>query len=132
MHTGMEETTTARSSFPTFWVLIALVVGILIMGDLTRRMTDARRMERDGGALAVEVATMEAENARLQAEMAGAGDQAQVEEWARGEARWVRDGERLVIPLPAPGSAPTPVPAAAPALQPPSALEVWWALLVGG
>jgi len=128
----MEETTTARTSFPTFWVLIALVVGILIMGDLTRRMTDARRMERDGGALAVEVATMEAENARLQAAMAGAGDQAQVEEWARGEARWVRDGERLVIPLPAPGSAPTPTPDAAPVLQPPSALEVWWALLVGG
>jgi len=128
----MEETTTARTSFPTFWVLIALVVGILIMGDLTRRMTDARRMERDGGTLAIEVATLEAENARLQAGMAGAGDQAQVEVWARGEARWVRDGERLVIPLPAPGSAPTPVPAAAPALHPPSALEVWWALLVGG
>jgi len=132
MQTGMEETKTARSSFPTFWVLIALVVGILIMGDLTRRMTDARRMERDGGTLAIEVATLEAENARLQAGMAGAGDQAQVEVWARGEARWVRDGERLVIPLPAPGSAPTPVPAAAPALHPPSALEVWWALLVGG
>ena len=132
MQTGMEETTTARTSFPTFWVLIALVVGILIMGDLTRRMTDARRMERDGGTLAIEVATLEAENARLQAGMAGAGDQAQVEVWARGEARWVRDGERLVIPLPAPGSAPTPVPAAAPALHPPSALEVWWALLVGG
>jgi hypothetical protein len=121
----------ARTSFPTFWVLIALIVGVLIVGDLTRRMTDARRMERDGAALAVEVATLEAENARLQAELEGAGGQAQVERWARGQARWVRDGERLVIPLPAPGSAPTPAPERTPALQPPSPWEVWWALLVG-
>src|SRR3990172_2685116 len=94
LQTGMEETTTARTSFPTFWVLIALVVGILIMGAPPRRMTDARRMERDGGTLAIEVATLEAENARLQAGMAGAGDQAQGEGGGRGEARWGRDGER--------------------------------------
>jgi hypothetical protein len=127
----MAEDTSARSGFPTFWVLIALIVGILIVGDLTRRMTDARRMERDSGALALEVATLEAQNGRMQADLAAAGGQAQVEQWARGEARWVRDGERLVIPLPAPGSAPTPAPDEAPAVQPPSAWEVWWALLVG-
>jgi hypothetical protein len=132
MLSGTHEKARARSGFPTFWVLMALIVGILIMGDLTRRMTDARRMERDGSALAIEVATLEAENARLESELAGAGNQAQVEGWARAEARWVRDGERLVIPLPAPGTAPTPVPQSSPALQPPSAWEVWWALLVGG
>jgi hypothetical protein len=44
----------------------------------------------------------------------------------------VRDGEKLIIPLPAAGVV-TPTPAAAPPRDAlPSAWQVWWALLFGG
>ena len=84
----------------SFWLLVALIVGTLIMGDLTRRMTDARRMERDARTLATQVSELEALNEELEANIAGAGDDASIEAWARSQAKLIQDGERLVVPLP--------------------------------
>ncbi len=84
----------------TFWLLAALIVGTLIMGDLTRRMTDARRMERDARTLATQVYELETLNEDLEQNIAGAGDDASIEAWARSQAKMVQEGERLVVPLP--------------------------------
>ena len=85
----------------SFWLLVALVLGILIVGDLTRRMTDARRMERGAQALATQVTALESSNVELEGKIATAGDDASVEAWARSQAKLIRDGERLVVPIPA-------------------------------
>ena len=116
----------------SFWLLIALIVGILIFGDLTRRMTDARRMVRDSRTLATEVAHLEEANAGLQTQIAQANDDAHVARWARAEAKLVLEGERLVVPLPAGGSLEQPGPVPNASLVTPSTWEVWWALLAGG
>jgi cell division protein FtsB len=113
------------------WILLAAVAGILILGDLNRRMSDAQRLERDAITLGTEVASLEADQSRLQTQVAGATSEPQVEAWARTQARLVRDGERLVIPLPASGdlnpAPPTPTP-----VEPlPSRWDIWWALLFG-
>jgi cell division protein FtsB len=114
------------------WLVIAVILAVLILGDLNRRMANARRLERDSRTLATEVAQLEGDNADLQTQVAGATSDAMVEEWARTEGRMVQEGERLIIPVPAdPASAqlqPTPV---APADRP-SNWEVWLALLFGG
>ncbi len=113
------------------WILLAAVAGILILGDLNRRMSDAQRLERDAITLGTEVATLEADQSRLQTQVAGATSEPQVEAWARTQARLVRDGERLVIPLPASGDLnPTP-PASTPVMPLPSRWDIWWALLFG-
>ena len=125
----MEET---KSPISGIWLLIALIVGVLIFGDLTRRMTDARRMERDGRMLATEVTQLEAANSELEAQIAQANDEANVARWARAEAKLVLEGERLVVPLPAERL--TEEQALAPELaqDAPSTWEIWWALMVGG
>lgn len=121
-----------RSTISSIWLLAALVVGILIVGDLTRRMTDARRMDREANELAATVEQLETSNAELEQLIEVALDDASVAQWARSEAKLVQEGERLVVPVPAEGTrreAETKLPALA---EPPSPWEVWWALLVGG
>ncbi len=113
-------------------ILLAVIAGVLILGDLNQRLADARRLERDTLALQTEVAGMEAQAARLATQVAQATSESLVEEWARREGKMVREGEHLIVPVPpagtssAPGFAPTPI---APA---PSNWEIWWALLTGG
>ncbi len=116
----------------TFWLLAALIVGTLIMGDLTRRMTDARRMERDARTLATQVYELETLNEDLEQNIAGAGDDASIEAWARSQAKMVQEGGRLVVPLPVDEpefvvSQPREAP-----VEPPTTWEVWLALLGGG
>ncbi len=68
------------------WILLAVVAGILILGDLNRRMSDAQRLERDAVTLGTEVASLEADQSRLQTQVAGATSEPQVEAWARTQA----------------------------------------------
>jgi hypothetical protein len=113
------------------WILLAAVAGILILGDLNRRMSDAQRLERDAITLGTEVASLEADQSRLQTQVAGATSEPQVEAWARTQARLIRDGERLVIPLPASGDLNPAPPTPTPIGPLPSRWDIWWALLFG-
>jgi len=117
----------------SFWLLVALIVGTLIMGDLTRRMTDARRMERDARTLTTQVSELEALNEELEANIAGAGDDASIEAWARSQAKMIQEGERLVVPqsVEEPSFVVAPPPEEMP-VEPPTTWEVWLALLGGG
>ena len=115
----------------SFWLLVALIVGTLIMGDLTRRMTDARRMERDGGALAIQVSELEALNEELEANIAGAGDDASIEAWARSQAKMIQEGERLVIPQSVEEQSFVAAPLPEVPIEPPTTWEIWLALLGG-
>jgi uncharacterized protein involved in exopolysaccharide biosynthesis len=112
-------------------IVLFLAVGILLLGDLTSRMGDARRLERDAEVLETQVAVESTQNAELKTQVAGATGEAQVREWAHGQAGMVRDGESLVVPLGTEGgsAAATPTPRAS--FEEPSNWEVWWALLFG-
>ncbi len=102
------------------------------MGDLTRRMTDARRMERDARSLATQVKKLEALNEELEENIAGAGDDASVEAWARSQAKLIQDGERLVVPQPVEETSFVAAQPFEAPVEPPTTWEVWLALLGGG
>jgi cell division protein FtsB len=116
----------------SIWLLAALIVGTLIMGDLTRRMTDARRMERDARTLATEVSELETLNENLEQNIAGAGDDASVEAWARSQAKMIKEGERLVVPQSVDEPSFVAAQPPEPPVEPPTTWEVWLALLGGG
>ena len=114
---------------------LAIVVGIVallfILGDLNRRMEQARQMERDARALASQVADLEAQSVVLQTQMAGVDSPALIEAWAHSQGKLVRDGERLIVPIPPPGAATPAAPTPTPYPSPPSAWLVWRELLSG-
>jgi len=102
------------------------------MGDLTRRMTDAHRMERDARTLATEVSDLEIMNESLEQNIAGAGGDASVEAWARSQAKMIQEGERLVVPQSVEEPSFVLAPPREMPVEPPTTWEVWLALLGGG
>jgi cell division protein FtsB len=121
-----------KGKLPGIWLLIALIVGILILGDLTRRMIDARQLEVDARTLATEVAGLEFDNIQLQTRIAEVTSEASIAHWARSEAMMIREGERLIIPVPAAGIGVQPTATPTPLNDPPSNFRIWWALISGG
>jgi cell division protein FtsB len=113
------------------WLMVIAVLGIIVIGDLNRRMTDSRRLEQDSGLLQTEVAWLEGENDRLATQIAEATTAAYIENWAHSQGKMVRPGERLIVPVPASGYVPTPTPSSTTSGQTPFKWQVWWALLFG-
>jgi len=128
----MSEDGEGRNRLSSVVILAAVIAGILILGDLNRRMANARRLERDAVQLETEVAVMGTERVQLMTSVAAATSESIIAEWAHSDAKLVREGETLIIPLPPPGqiSVATPVPGQG--LETPSKWQVWWALIFGG
>ena len=129
---SMDEATSTRPRWNRFAILLLLALGALILGDLSQRMADAVRLENDLVLLRTEVASLQEENRHLASEMDRAQSDLFVEEWARREAKMVRPGEMLVVPVPADGDALATAPSPTPAEPAPEKWEIWVALLFGG
>jgi len=117
-------------SGPQIVVILVVLVGLVLTLDFNRRLAFTRRIGADEQTLADEVATAEAHQAALLAQRDYVQTDAYVERWARYEAKMVKAGEVLVVPL-----AQTPVleaAAAAPSPTPtPAPWQAWWALFFG-
>ncbi|HKZ54659.1 MAG TPA: septum formation initiator family protein [Anaerolineales bacterium] len=128
---SMDEDSSTKPRWNRFAILLLLAFGALILGDLSQRMADAVRLENDRVLLRTEVASLQEENRHLASEMDRAQGDLFVEEWARSEAKMVRPGEMLVVPVPADGDALATAPSPAPVGPSPKNWEIWVALLFG-
>jgi cell division protein FtsB len=132
MTAHMADRRSERKGISLFWLVLAMALGIFILGGLNRRMADARRLTRASYQLETEVAMLETQGLGLETQVEGAASTPTVEAWARQEAKLVQPGDVLVVPLP--GAAATP---ASPAMvggrseTTPGNWEVWIALIFG-
>jgi cell division protein FtsB len=117
---------------PTIWIVALVVLGILVLGDLNRRMADARRLEQDAITLETEVAGMATERVELMTQVAEATSEPVIAEWAHEQAKMVLPGEVLVVPVAPGGALPTAESGETGQEEPPSNFEIWLALLFGG
>jgi hypothetical protein len=113
------------ATFAGIFVLILLVI------EFNSRLEELNRLNDQRDAIrAVATQAMQTQFA-LQTQVAYAGSTAAVEEWARTEGHYIREGDQPVIPIGQPGSDPviadTPVPAATPMQN----WEEWWNLFFG-
>ncbi len=128
----MSEDGEGRNRLSSVLILASVIAGILILGDLNRRMANARRLERDAVQLETEVAVMATERVQLMTSVAEATSESIIAEWAHSDAKLVREGETLIIPLPPPDQIFGATPAPGQDLETPSKWQVWWALIFGG
>ena len=127
----MSENGEGRNRLSSIWLIVIVIVGILILGDLNRRMANARRLERDALQLETEVAEMATDRVQLMTEVAEATSEAIIAEWAHSDAKLVREGETLIIPLPPPGQISVATPMSGTNLEMPNNWQVWWVLIFG-
>jgi len=67
----------------------------------------------------------------LQTQVAYAGSTAAVEEWARTDGHYIKDGDLPVVPIGQPGAAPIEATTPIPAPTKMANWEVWWNLFFG-
>ena len=132
MSDGMSSEPQGQTRIPMIWILAIVVLGILVLGDLNRRMADARRLEQDTLTLQTEVAAMATERVDLMTRVAEATSEKVVAAWAREDAKMVRPGEVLVVPVGPSGATPVPGELSTGQDEDISNFEIWLALLFGG
>ncbi|MGH2581896.1 MAG: FtsB family cell division protein [Anaerolineales bacterium] len=97
----------AKSIGQRFLIVIGLAVLLLILFGFSRRIAEFTRLNAQLEREAARLTQLAATQAYLEDQIAYATSEAAVEEWAREEARWAKDGDFPIIPLVPPGYEPT-------------------------
>jgi len=111
---------------------IVVLGGLVLLGFLVivfnNRMAEQRQLVAQAEEIKVELNALRQTEASLDAQIAYATSDAAVEEWAYQEARWVREGDQLIVPVSP--SKQTPVAPSANIPEPVTHTnwQIWWAL----
>jgi hypothetical protein len=115
-----------------------LSIGLLLVINLSGRIARGQQMDAERRRLQATIDVLATEKVDLLKEHEYAANDASVEHWAHTEGKMVRDGEVLVIPVPAGAPEPTVVPTipslittVAPKEDTPN-WELWWNLFFDG
>ncbi|MBN1565055.1 MAG: septum formation initiator family protein [Anaerolineae bacterium] len=117
---------------------LILSIGLLLVINFSGRIARGQQMEEERQRLQATVTVLEAQKIELQQEYDYAASDASIEHWAHTEGKMVREGEILVIPVPAGITEPTPVPPApiliaTPIPEPETPnWQLWWNLFFDG
>lgn len=112
-----------------------LAMGLLLTINFSGRIRRGQQVEEVRGHIQATLNVLSTEQANLIAERDYAASDAAVIEWAHQEGKMIREGEVLVLPVPAgeivsPTPQATPLPLATPTQVP--IPEVWWSLFFDG
>jgi hypothetical protein len=129
-----------RQQISSIQIVFAAVlsIGLLLVINFSGRIARGQQMEIERKRLQATIDVLETQRIDLLKERDYAANDASVEHWAHTEGKMVRDGEVLVIPVPAGIVQPTLVPTipvliASPAPEPQrSRWTLWWHLFFDG
>lgn len=111
--------------------IAGILILVLMIVDFNSRLEELNRLKKQARVLSIQATQLIETQQALLTEVAYAGSDAAVEELARREGRYVRDGDQAVIPVPVPGSAPIQDATPTPSPTPLPNWQVWWNLFLG-
>ena len=112
-------------------VMIGIVILVFIVLEFNRRLEELSLLN-DQAELAQAQATQIVQTQyALQTAVAYANSTAAVEEWARTDGHYIKEGDLPVVPVGAPGNAPIELSTPIPIPTPMQKWEVWWELFFG-
>lgn len=119
------------SSMRRVAVIIGIFVLVFIVLEFNRRLEELNTLNQQHELVQAQATQAIQTQLALQTEVAYAGSNASVEEWARTDGHYIQDGDLPVVPIGQPGEVPiessTPTHAPAPMAK----WEVWWSLFFG-
>jgi hypothetical protein len=114
---------------------VAAIVGILmlvfIVLEFNRRLEQLKTLDGQYEFMLAQATQAVQTQAALNTQVAYAGSNSAVEEWARVDGHYVQDGDLPVVPIGQPGVAPIEASTPAPTPTPMQNWEVWWGLFFG-
>jgi hypothetical protein len=111
--------------------MIGILVLVFIVLEFNRRLEELNMLNEQSELVQAQATQAIQTQLALQTQVAYAGSDASVEEWARTDGHYIQDGDLPVVPLGQPGSAPIEASTPTPIPTQPSNWEVWWSLFFG-
>jgi len=128
-----------KSHWPQFLAIVVLSIFIFLGVDLGRRVAANYRVQREAEQLSQQVESARQYQAELLARRSYVASDLYVEEVARGELKWAKPGETVMVVLATPesvsmspslvGNSRSTIKQIAPVTQSPA--QAWWSLFFG-
>lgn len=112
-------------------VIIGIVVLVFVVLEFNRRLEELKLLNDQASLVHAQVTQAVQTQLALQTDVAYANSTAAVEEWARTDGHYIRDGDLPVVPVGVPGAAPIEISTPIPLPTPMQNWEVWWELFFG-
>ena len=112
-------------------VTIGIVVLVFVVLEFNRRLEELKLLNDQTAIVRTQATQAMQTQFALQTNVAYANSTASVEEWARTDGHYVRDGDLPVVPVEAPGAAPIEINTPVPIPTPMQNWEVWMNLFFG-
>jgi len=114
---------------------VAVIIGILILVfivlEFNRRLEELTMLNKQNDLIRTQATQAIQTQYVLQTAVAYANSTAAVDEWARTDGHYIKNGDLPVVPMEEPGSLPITSSTPAPSPTPMANWEVWWNLFFG-
>jgi len=112
-------------------VTIGIVILVFVVLEFNRRLEELSLLNKQTEIVRAEATQIMQTQIALQTAVAYANSTAAVEEWARTDGHYIKDGDLPVVPVGAPGAAPIEMSTPIPIPTPMQNWEIWWELFFG-
>lgn len=111
--------------------LIGILLLVFIVLEFNRRLEELNLLNGQRDLVQAQATQAVQTQLALQTQVAYAGSNAAVEEWARTDGHFIQDGDLPVVPLGQPGAPPIQAATPTPVPTQPANWEIWWGLFFG-
>jgi hypothetical protein len=112
-------------------VMIGIIALVFIVLEFNRRLEELNMLNQQNQFIQTQATQAVQTQFALQTQVAYAGSDAAVEEWARMDGHYIQDGDLPIVPVEQPGAAPIEASTPTPVPTQPENWEVWWSLFFG-
>lgn len=112
-------------------VFVGILVLVLMVIDFNARLEELNLLKKQAGVISTQATQIVQTQMVLETQVAYAGSDQAVQDWARSEGHYVKPGDQPVVPVGQPGTTliqaaePTPIP------TPMANWQIWWNLFFG-
>jgi len=103
-------------------IVIGIMMLVFIVLEFNRRLEQLKTLDGQYALMQAQATQALQTQAALNTQVAYAGSDSAVEEWARVDGHYVKDGDLPVVPIPQPGA--PPIEASTP-VSPPTPMQKW-------
>jgi len=111
--------------------IIGMILLVFIVLEFNRRLEELNLLDKQNDFVRAQATQAVQTQIALQTQVAYAGYNQAVEEWARTDGHYIQDGDLPMVPIGQPGAAPIEMSTPIPAPTPMANWQVWWDLFFG-